>query len=79
GCAFAAVDGPTSASPIRPIRASWSVDGLGFAGVMMFPRAVASLKPRSVRNASFVGVVWPRQLRRLSELAQFKVFKNIQF
>jgi hypothetical protein len=40
---------------------------------------IADLKPRPVRYASFVGLAWPRQLRRLSELARFKVFKNINF
>jgi hypothetical protein len=39
----------------------------------------ARSEPRSVRYASFVGLDWPRQLRQLSELARFKVLKNIQF
>jgi hypothetical protein len=42
-------------------------------------KAISGIKPRSVRYASFVGVNWPRQLRRLSGLARFKVFKNITF
>jgi hypothetical protein len=32
-----------------------------------------------VRYAPFYGVVWPRQLRRLSELARFKVLKKLNF
>ena len=44
-----------------------------------YPPKKASFKPRPVRYAPGVGLVWPCQLRRLLELARFKVFKNINF
>jgi len=42
-------------------------------------RAVIRAKPRRVRYASFVGLAWPRQLRRLSQLARFKILKRLKF